>query len=135
MITRRVAGIDVVSSRVMLHVDGAGRVAFMELAWPDIGSEVLDRALRLQRMVAAQYQVPSLEGAEVEAVQPVILHSPAVGFYNDATAAVRVIYRPNARQVGQKPVRCLDERGADVTLPRDVDAPREKPISRPTPRP
>jgi len=71
-----------------------------------------------------------MEGARVEAVQPVILHSPAVGFYDDATAALRVIYMPDERQVGQKAVRYVDERGIDVTLPRDVDPPREAPVQR-----
>ncbi|HJV97214.1 MAG TPA: hypothetical protein VJ608_14305, partial [Albitalea sp.] len=130
MITRRIADVDVVSSRLMLNVDGAGRVAFMELAWPDISREVLDRAERYRKMVESQYVAPRLEGAEVESVQPVVLHSPAVGFYNDATAAIRVIYRPTARQVGQKAVRYVDERGEDVTLPRDVDRLREEPIKR-----
>lgn len=130
MISRRVAGVDVVSSHLMLNLDSAGRVAFMELAWPDISREVLDRAVRYREMTATKYAAPLLEGADVEAVQPVVLHSPAVGFYDDATAAIRVIYRPNAKQVGQKPVRYVDERGEDVKLPRDVDRPREEPVRR-----
>jgi hypothetical protein len=59
-----------------------------------------------------------------------VLHSPAVGFYDDQTAAIRVIYRPTAKQVGQKAVRYVDERGEDVKLPRDVDRPREEPVKR-----
>jgi hypothetical protein len=130
VISRRVAGVDVVSSRVVLYVDGSGRIAFMELAWPDLNREVVDRALRYKALIDGRYAPPPMEGADVEAVQPVILHSPAVGFYNDATAAIRVIYRPNSRQVGQKPVRYVDERGDDVTLPRDVDRVREEPLKR-----
>lgn len=130
MISRRVAGVDVVSSRLMLNVDSAGRAAFMELAWPDISREVLDLAVRYKKLTESQYVAPQLEGADVETVQAVVLHSPAVGFYNDETAAIRVIYRPNAKQVGQKPVRYVDERGEDVKLPRDVDRPREEPVKR-----
>lgn len=130
MISRRVEGIDIVSSRLMLNVDSAGRAAFMELAWPDISREVLDRAVQYKKLTMSQYLAPRLEGAEVESVQAVVLHSPAVSFYNDATAAIRVIYRPNAKQVGQKAVRYVDERGEDVKLPRDVDRPREKPLKR-----
>jgi len=130
VISRRVEGVDVVSSRLMLNVDGAGRVAFMELAWPDINREVLDRASRYMKLAESRQVVPKLEGAEVEAVQAVVLHSPAIGFYNDATAAIRVIYRPNAKQVGQKAVRYIDERGEDVILPRDLDRPREEPLKR-----
>src|SRR2546423_1444163 len=105
MVSRRVAGVDVVSSRLLLNVDSAGRAVFMELAWPDISSEVLDRAARYKKLAESQYPAPRVEGAEVEAVQAVVLHSPAVGFYNDQTAAIRVIYRPTAKQVGQKAVR------------------------------
>lgn len=130
MISRRVAGVDVLSSRLMLNADSAGGAAFMELAWPDISREVLDRALRYKKLIEDHYAAPGLEGGEVEAVQAVVLHSPAVGFYNDATAAIRVIYRPNAKQVGQKAVRYVDERGEDVTLPRDVDRPHEAPAKR-----
>ena len=130
MVTRRVAGVDVVSSRLMLNVDGAGRAALMELAWPDINREVLERAVRYKKLIDSQYVPPRLEGAEVEAVQAVVLHAPAVGFYDDQTAAIRVIYRPTAKQVGQKAVRYVDERGEDVKLPRDVDRPREEPVKR-----
>jgi hypothetical protein len=47
-----------------------------------------------------------------------------------ATAAIRVIYRPNAKQVGQEAVRYIDERGEDVILPRDLDRPREEALKR-----
>jgi len=134
MVSRRVAGVDVLSSRLLLHADSAGGAAFMELAWPDISREVLDRAMRYKKLTEERYAAPGFEGAEVEAVQAVVLHSPAVGFYDDATAAIRVIYRPNARQVGQKAVRYIDERGEDVKLPRDVDRPPEAAAKRAEPR-
>jgi hypothetical protein len=130
LISRRVKGIEVVSSRLMLNVDSGGRAAFMELAWPDISSEVLDRAARYMKLAENKEVAPRLEGASVESVEAVVLHSPAVAFYNDATAAIRVIYRPNAKQVGQKAVRYIDERGEEVILPRDVDRLREEPLKR-----
>jgi hypothetical protein len=134
LIHRRVAGIDAVSSRLVLNADSAGRIAFMELSWPDISSDVLKHASKLRALVARRYKAPPLAGAEVEAVQPVLLNSPAVGFYNDTTAAIRVIYRPTSRQVGQKAVRYLNERGEDVALPRDVDPPREERVKRSGPK-
>jgi hypothetical protein len=130
LIGRRIEGVDVVSSRLMLNVDSSGRAAFMELAWPDISREVLDRAVRYRKLSESEYVARRLDGAEVESVQAVVLHSPAVGFYNDATAAIRVIYRPNANQSGQKAVRHIGERGEDVKLPRDVDRPREEAVKR-----
>ena len=58
------------------------------------------------------------------------MHSPSVGFYNDMTAAIRVIYWPTAQQTGKKAVRYIGERGEDVALPRDVDRPPEEPVKR-----
>lgn len=130
LISRRIAGVDVISSRLLLNVNGAGGIAFMELSWPDIDRDALERAARLQKTAGNRYIAPQLEGAEIESVQPVLLHSPAVGFYNDTTAAIRVIYRTNAKQVGQKAVRYIDERGEDVALPRDVDRLHEEPVKR-----
>jgi hypothetical protein len=130
MITRRIAGVDVVSSRLMLNADRNGGVAFMEMAWPDISREVLDRAMRYRELTANKFAAPPLEGAEVESVQPVVLHTPAIGFYNDATAAIRVIYSPHGEHVGQKAVLYVDENGKEVGLPRDVDRLREEPPRR-----
>ena len=130
MITRRIQGIDVVLSRLVLNVDAGGRPAFMELAWPDVAPDVLDRAARYKALVDRGFTAPPMDGADVESVAPVILHSPAIGFYDDVTAAIRVIYRPVATQVGQKAVRYVDERGADVALPRDVDRVREQAVKR-----
>lgn len=134
LIGRRIDGIDVLSSRLVLHANSAGRIAFMELNWPDLGSEVLERAARLREIAGRGYVAPPLKNAEVESVQPVLLHSPAVGFYNDTTAAIRVIYRPTGEEGGKKAVRYLNERGEDVALPRDLDVPREKPVTRPVAR-
>jgi len=130
MVSRRIGGVDVVSSRLMLNLDRAGRVAFMEMAWPEISREVLDRAARYQVLAAGKFVAPRVEGAEVESVQAVVLHTPAIGFYNDTTAAIRVIYRPISEQVGQKAVRYVDEQGKDVVPPRDIERLREPPVQR-----
>lgn len=130
LVSRRVAGVEAPSSHLLLNVNAAGRIAFMELNWPDISPDVAERAARLRKVVEAGYAAPPLEGAEVESAQPVMLNSPAVGFYNDSTAAIRVIYRTNAKQVGQKAVRYIDQQGADVTMPRDLDHPREEAVTR-----
>jgi hypothetical protein len=126
---RRIAGIDVVSSRLLLNVDADGRVLFMELAWPDIDREVLERA-RAFGSRANDLPGQRLEGAEIESARPVVLHSPALGFYNDVTAAVQIVYRPNEQQLGKKPVRYLDAQGRDVNLPRDIDPIREAGVKR-----
>jgi len=130
LVSRRVDGVDAPSSRLLLNVNAAGRIAFMELNWPDVSREVRDRAALLRKVVDSGYAAPRIEGAEIESAQPVLLNSPAVGFYNDSTAAIRVIYGTNNKQVGQKAVRYIDERGVDITMPRDVDRPREEAVTR-----
>ena len=130
LVNRRVGGVDAPSSHLLLNVNAAGRIAFMELNWPDVGREVVDRAAQLRKLLDSGYAAPRIEAAEVESFQPVLLNSPAVGFYNDSIAAIRVIYRASAAQVGQKAVRYIDERGADVTMPRDIDRPREATLTR-----
>ena len=130
MVARQIDGIPVISSRTVLNVDRIGNVAFMELSWPDIAPEVVDRAQRLRKIASAQYQAPRVEGASVESVQAVILHSPAVGFYDDATAAIRVTYRSDSQTTGKLGVRYLDEGGKEVAMPRQIDLPREEPVQR-----
>jgi hypothetical protein len=130
LVTRQIDGIPVPSSRVLLNLDRAGNVAFMELSWPDVGPEVVEAAQRLRKAAGERFEAPRMDGATVESVQASILHSPAVGFYNDTTAALRVIYRPDSKILGQKAVRYIDASGKDVGLPRDVDPPREEPVTR-----
>lgn len=131
MITRQIEGIPVISSRTVLNVDRTGQPAFMELSWPDISPEVLDKAQRLRKLAAHSYDAPRVEGAKVESVQAVILHSPAIGFYDDSTAAIRVIYRADSPTTGKLAVRYLDETGKDVSIPRQIETPREEPVKRP----
>ena len=130
VITRQVGGVPVLSSRLLLNVDSAGRIAFMELSWPDIDPEVIARANRYRAVVAKKFVAPEMEGAAIEEVQSSVLHSPAVGFYNDMAAGIRVIYSPTAKQIGQKSVRYLDETGNDISMPRDVDLPKEEVLKR-----
>jgi len=130
LVTRHIGGVEAPSSRMLLYVGASGRIGFMELNWPDISRDVVDRASQLRKSVEAGFAAPRLEGAEVESVQPVLLNSPAAGFYNDSVAAIRVIYSNNNKELGRKAVRYLDERGADVVLPRDIDRLREEAVAR-----
>jgi hypothetical protein len=131
LIERQVDGVPVVSSRAMFNVDRAGRIAFMEICWPALARDVVDRAHRLHEIAGSGYKAPPMAGASVESVSAVILHSPAVSFHDDATAAIRVVYRPDKESIGKRAVRYLDENGRDVTLPRQIDLLREEPVTRP----
>lgn len=133
LITRQVEGIAVPSSRLLLNLDANGRIAFLELTWPEITKETVEQARTLENVSKREFKPPAVEAATVESVEPVVLHSPAVGFFDDQVAALRVIYRPDRPDLGKKPVRYVDAEGRDVTLPRQMERPREEPVQRKSP--
>ncbi|MDQ2870142.1 MAG: hypothetical protein M3S32_05325 [Acidobacteriota bacterium] len=130
LVTRQVDGIHVTSSRLLLDLDANGRIGFMELCWPDLSPETLEMAKRLQQSSKGEFKPPAMESASVESVQPVVIHSPAVAFFDDQVAALQVIYTPNREEAGKKPVRYLDAAGRDVPLPRQMEPLREEPVKR-----
>jgi len=132
LVTRQVGGIHVPSSRFVLNLDASGRIAFMELTWPELSKETLAAAQRI-RDAQREMKPPAVEAATVESAQPVVLHSPAVGFFDDQVAALQVVYRPDRPETGKKPVRYLGIDGKEVTLPRQLELPREEKIERKSP--
>src|ERR1700693_4062755 len=92
----------------------------MELTWPDLAKDTLEMAQRLKQVSKREFRPPVMEAAAVESVQAVVLHSPAVGFFDDQVAVLQVVYRPERPEVGKKPVRYLDVGGKDVPLPRQA---------------
>ncbi len=130
LVTRQVDGIRVPSSRLLLDLGANGRIVFMELTWPEISKETVETARRLQEVSKREYQAPPMEAATVESVQPVVLHSPAVGFFDDQVAALQVIYKPDRAELGKKPVRYVDAEGRDVKLPRQMEPLKEEPVQR-----
>jgi hypothetical protein len=130
LVTRQVDGVRVLSSRLLLDLDANGRVVFMELTWPAISKETTEMARRLQEVSKREFKPPAMEVATVESVQPVVLHSPAVGFFDDQIAALQIIYKPERPEVGKKPVRYVDAEGRDVKLPRQMEPLKEEPVQR-----
>jgi len=130
LVTRHIDDIPVLSSRMLLNLDARSNIAFLELNWPAITEDTILSARRLQSIAHQKFQPPVMEGAKVERVQAVILHSPAVAFYSDQVAALQVIYQPEQPAMGKKPVRYVDGEGRDVKLPRAIDRIDEKPVKR-----
>jgi hypothetical protein len=130
LVTRQVDGVRVLSSRLLLDLGANGRIVFMELTWPEISKETVETARRLQEVSKREFKPPAMEAATVESVQPVLLHSPAVGFFDDQVAALQVIYKPERPEVGKKPVRYIDAEGRDVKLPRQMEPLKEEPVQR-----
>jgi hypothetical protein len=130
LVTRKVDDIPVVSSRLSVDLARAGRIALMELSWPAIPARVREEARGLRAALGADFKAPAMEGATIESRDVVILHSPAASFHEDIVAAIRVIYRPERKDVGKKPVRYVDAAGRDVPLPRETDPANEERLTR-----
>jgi hypothetical protein len=131
-LTRQVQGLPVWSSNVLIGLTALATVGFLQLHWPQIPEDVVARAAKLASTARQGFTPPELVGAKVESVEAGILHSPALGFLMEFQAAIRVVYAPEDETVGRKPVLHLDERGAEIVLPRAFEVDEEPP---PTGRP
>jgi len=134
---RSIDGIPVWSSYATVGLNKAGGLGWLELHWPEISSTLVKEAGVLQSLVKRGFQAPEVKGARLEKVEAGLIHSPAIGFFLDVAAAIRVIYAVETPEIGRKPVLYLDRHGKEVTAPRDVtlgkptggDQPRPKPYA------
>ena len=115
-LTRRVAGSAVWSSHLKLGLTAERTIGFLELHWPTIPDSVVRESQRLQRMVSSGWTPPELPSATVESIEAGVVHTPAVGYFLDVHAAVRVIYRSDDPSIGRKPMYHLDRHGSPVLL-------------------
>ena len=118
LVTRQVDKLPVWSSSVTLGVTWDRSIGFLQLHWPEIPRETIDRARKLRKIVDGRWQPPERPGATVESVEAGIIHSPAIGLVMEFAAAIRVIYAPMDESFGKKPALYLDEKGEDVPMPR-----------------
>jgi hypothetical protein len=126
---RAVDGIPVWTSYVALGLTAKGEVGSLELHWPNLSPSLIKEAGVLAAMVKWGFETPQLAGASVESLEAGILHSPAIGFFMDLTAAIRVTYVGDNPAIGRKPTLYLNRHGEPVAMPRDIKvlepAPRE----------
>lgn len=120
-ISRRVKGIPVWSSHCNMGLTAKREIGFLELHWPAIPEAVLREAQRLTFKVANGWKAPEVSAAVVESVAAGIVHTPAIGYFFDIHAAIRVIYRPVHANIGRKPMYHLDRHGDPVLLRRTSD--------------
>jgi hypothetical protein len=121
LVTRRVVGIPVFSSRALVGLTGAGSAGFLELHWPEIPPGAVEEGRRLQEQVKSGWRPPALEGARVESVEAGIIHSPAIGFVMDVYPAIRIVYASTNGKLGRKPVAYVDGSGKAVPVPRQFE--------------
>jgi hypothetical protein len=130
---RAVDGLPVWSSYATVGLTADGDLGWLELHWPELPEAVVAEGRVLQELAERGVEPPELAGARPERVEGGIIHSPAVGFYMDVTAALRVIYRSDEPTVGRKPTLYLDRHLEPVARPRDIPATDPDPVDRPRP--
>jgi hypothetical protein len=126
-VIRQVKGMPVWSSHLKMGLTVEGKIGFLELHWPIIPDAVTREAQRLTFKVRNGWKAPAITSAEVESVEVGIIHTPAVGYFFDIHAAVRVIYKSLHPNIGRKPMYHLDRHGEPVLLRRTSEL-----ISEPT---
>ena len=121
LITRAVNGIPVFNSRLIMDLDRSEKIASLEITWPKISPDVMEKVKFLQKAARGDFKAPEQKFAELEAVEVGILHSPAASFLDEQTAAIRVIYRSNDPSIGKKAVAYVDATGKPVKMPRTME--------------
>lgn len=117
---RALEGLPVWSSHAKVGLTAEGGLGSLELHWPVVGAEIAKEARILQTIVEGGFQPPEMRGAKPALVEAGIVHSPAIGFYMDVIATVRVIYQPDDPEMGRLATVYLDRHGAMIPLPRDI---------------
>lgn len=116
--TRQVKGIPVWSSHLKMGLTAERKIGFLELHWPIIPEAVIREAQQLIYKVSNGWEACAMPEAEVELTEPGVIHTPAVGYFFDIHAAVRVIYKSLVPNIGRKPMYHLDRHGEPVLLRR-----------------
>ncbi len=109
---REVNGVPVWSSYATLGLTSDGHVGRLEVHWPDLPEAVVEEGAFLQKLAGRRVELPKVAGARPEAVEAGIIHSPAIAFFMDVAAALRVVYRAMTRGWGGSR-RCTSTATAD----------------------
>lgn len=117
---RAVDGLPVWSSYAIVGLTRDRSVGSLELHWPYLTPTILKEAAVLRSAVDHGFKPRSLQGARVESVAAGIVHSPAIGFFMDVSAAIRVVYAGEDPTAGRKPTLYFDRHGDLISPPRDV---------------
>ncbi len=112
-------GLPVWSSSAKVGLCDDGQLGWLELHWPVVSPELQEGHV-LEAIVERGFDPPQLAGSHPGTMEAGILHSPAVAFFMDVTAAIRVVYEPDEPEMGKLATLYLDRHANLVHLPRDV---------------
>jgi hypothetical protein len=130
---RAVDGIPVWSSHLVVGLTRDGEVGHLELHWPHLAPELVKEATVLREIAKDRFKTPHVPDGRVESIEAGIVHSPAIGFFMDSTASIRVIFIGDDPTMGRKPTLYLDRHGEPITPPRDIHPAKREETERPTP--
>src|SRR5262249_14104639 len=118
---RRFEGLPVWSSNMILGLADHRRIGYLQLHWPELPSLVIHEAHVLAHRVLHGWVPPEQPGAQIESIEAGIVHSAAIGFIMDISAVVRVVYRPDSKAMGKKPLYYFDRHGKRISPPRQAE--------------
>ena len=130
---RTVDGVVVWSSHATVGLTAKGDIGHVEVHWPELPVAVLKEAQVLGSLVRRGFEPPELPGARPEFAEAGVIHSPAIGFFMDVVAAVRVVYASEDPNLGRKATLYLDRHGEPVARPRDIEPSKPDTVDRPEP--
>lgn len=131
-ISRQTGGLPVWSSSVLLGLAANKEIGFLQLHWPELPDQVVQEAHRLAYKVKNGWQPPEHRGTKVEVVEAGVVHLPAIGFFMDIQAAIRVVYVPVCQFHSGRAMVYLNRHGQPVALRRATElAPAAQPPRKP----
>jgi hypothetical protein len=123
---RAIGGLPVWSSAAALGLTKDRTVGDLQIHWPEVSKAVLREARLLADFVAGGWQPPEQKGARQESLEAGVVHSPAVSFFLDMRACVRVIYGAEDPTLRRKLVLHLDRHGEPIPVLRTIEGPDER---------
>ena len=120
-ISRHTGGLPVWSSSVLLGLAANKEIGFLQLHWPELPDHVVQEAHRLAYKVKNGWQPPEHRGSKVEVVEAGVVHLPAIGFFMDIQAAIRVVYMPVCQFHSGRAMVYLNRHGQPVALRRATE--------------
>lgn len=120
-LNRVVSGHPVWDSGVVLGLRSSGEIGFLQVHWPKLQPDAIDRVSEFADRLLAGWEAPECPGATFESSIAGIAHSPAVASVMDIYPVIRVIYAPRDSDIGRKPVRYVDLEGKEIPAPRNHD--------------
>jgi hypothetical protein len=119
--SRHIGGLPVWSSSLLLGLTANKQIGFLQLHWPVIPENVMLEAQRIAFKVKNGWQPPEHRNAKVEMVEAGVVHSPAMGFFMDIHAAIRVIYASSCKLHSGRAMLYLNRHGQVVPLRRTTE--------------